>query len=282
MDENLRKSFLFNFIVVLLLCTGLYILFFASLGLITRHSSEVRVPNVTGKDLKTAFSSLEKMGFEVDVDSSYDPKLKPYVVLSQIPTVGSIVKEGRTLFLTVNKAEPPMTPMPKLLDLSYRSALMILKNSRLTLGDTLHKPDYAKEAVLQQLYNGRPIGPGDMLPQGSKIDLVIGDGFGNVDMNVPDVIGMKAYEGIDDISGNNLTPTIIWDGPIDDSASAIIYSESPAPYNELNAHNRIRAGDVIDIRIKQNPTDEELEGNRRPGSAVNKEETKEEPKVDEP
>src|SRR5690606_1276604 len=129
-----------------------YYLFFASLGYITHHSSEIKVPDVTGKPLKTAQAHLEKMGFEVDTDSSYDPDKKPFVVLRQSPEINAIVKIGRTIFLTVNKALPPLAPMPKLQDLSYRSAVMILKSSRFVLGDTIQKPNYANGAVLDQLY----------------------------------------------------------------------------------------------------------------------------------
>ena len=268
MDQKLRNSFLFNLFVVILLCVGLYFAFFASLGLLTRHASEARVPKVTGKTLKSARTTLEKMGFEVEVDSAYDPGMKPFAVLAQMPDVNAVVKEGRTIFLTVNKAEAPLTPMPKLTDLSYRSAVLILGSSRLVLGDTIHRPDYAKGTVLDMLYKGRPIKAGDMVPQGSKIDLVIGEGFGNVESNVPDVIGMTADEGIAILNGNLLTVTTIWDGPIEDSANAVIYKQTPSPYNELDMPNRIKEGDVIDIRIRQNPTNDELEYNRRPGSAV--------------
>jgi hypothetical protein len=66
------------------------------------------------------------------------------------------------------------------------------------------------------------------------------------------------------INGNGLTPTAIWDGVIEDSASAIIYIQTPSPYNELDAPNRIKEGDIVDLRIKQSPSNEELEGNRRP------------------
>lgn len=271
MTEMLKRSFLLHFAIVTLLCAGLYFIFFSSLGVLTHHGEELKIPNVTGKSLKAAYEVLEGYGFEVEVDSSYDPVAKPYSVLAQVPAVNSIVKRGRTVFLTVNKATPPMTAMPKLLDLSYRSAVMIIKSSRLVLGDTVHKPDYAKGAVLDQLYKGQHINPGDMLPQGSTISLVIGEGFGNVEMDVPDVIGMSAAQGMDMLSANGLTPIPIYDADVTDSASAIIYMQAPSPYNELNTPNRIMQGDVIDIHIKQNPTEEELEGNRRPGTPVNSE-----------
>lgn len=269
MNDKLRNSFVFNLLLVFLLCGLFYIVFFSSLSLITGHNSHARVPNVLNQDVKIAVKSLEQLGFEVEIDSAYEPKIKPLMVLSMIPDTGSSVKTGRTIFLTINKAEPPLTPMPKLTDLSFRSAIRILESARLVLGDTIRKPDYAKGAVLEQLYNGKTITAGDMIPQGSKITLVVGDGLNNVEMDVPDVIGSTADEGITILNGAGLSPIIIWDGVITDSSAAIIYKQSPAPYNELEVPNRIKEGDVMDIRIKQNPTNEELEDNRKPANTVN-------------
>lgn len=269
MNDKLRNSFVFNLLLVFLLCGLFYIVFFSSLSLITGHNSHARVPNVLNQDVKIAVKSLEQLGFEVEIDSAYEPKMRSLMVLSMIPDTGSSVKTGRTIFLTINKAEPPLTPMPKLTDLSFRSAIRILESARLVLGDTIRKPDYAKGAVLEQLYNGKTITAGDMIPQGSKITLVVGDGLNNVEMDVPDVIGSTADEGITILNGAGLSPIIIWDGVITDSSSAIIYKQSPAPYNELEVPNRIKEGDVMDIRIKQNPTNEELEDNRKPANTVN-------------
>lgn len=263
-----RKSFRFNLLIVLALCMVCYVLFFATLGLITRHGKEIKVPDVTNRDIQMATKQLEHMGFEVDVDSSYDPKKRPYIVLSQIPDMNEVVKNGRTIFLTVNKAEPPLTPMPNLMNLSFRSAEMILKSNKLVLGDTSYKPDIAKGAVLEQLYKGQPIRPGQMVPQGSRIDLVIGDGLGNTELNIPDVIGMSYEEAINIITGSGLQYTAIWEGDISDSATSVVYDQSPKPVNELMAPNRIKEGDIIDIRIKQEATPEELEGNRNPSGKL--------------
>lgn len=273
MKGGFRGSFLFNLLLVLAVCAGLYVIFFSSLGFITRHNSEVQVPKVTGNDLKAAQSRLETLGFEVEVDSAYDPSKKAFVVLSQQPEVGAVVKSGRTLFLTVNKAEPPMTPMPNLVNLSFRSAEMILKSNKLILGDTTYRPDIAQGAVLEQLYKGKSIAPNTMLPQGSKISLVIGDGLGNTEFNVPDVIGMSYAEGMALLSANGLQPIASFDADVTDSASAIIYNQSPSPLNDLPAPNRIREGDMVDIMLKQNPTEEEMARNRNPSLQVNNADT---------
>lgn len=255
--QKFNRSFLFNLAVILAIIALLYVLFFAGLGVITRHGKEINMPNVIGRDLKIAEKELEHLSFEVDVDSAYDPKQKPFVVLSQMPDVNAIVKRGRTVFLTVNKAEAPLTPMPNLLNLSFRSAEMILKSNKLSLGDTSYRPDIAKGAILEQLYKGKAIRAGEPVPQGSKIDLVIGDGLGDTEFDVPDVIGMAYNEGIAVINANGLNFTAIWEGDITDSATAVIYMQYPPSRNELTEQNRIKEGDIIDIRIKQNPTPED-------------------------
>jgi beta-lactam-binding protein with PASTA domain len=270
-SEERRKSFRFNLLIVLLLCVVCYILFFASLGFITRHGQEIKVPDVTKRDIKMATKELEKMNFEVDVDSAYDPKQKPYVVLYQIPDANAVVKKGRTVFLTINKGEPPLTPMPNLMNLSFRSAELVLKSHKLALGDTSYRPDIAKGAILDQLYKGLPIRPGQMVPQGSRIDLVIGDGLGNTEFNVPDVIGMSYEEAAAILNGTGLQFTGIWDSDVTDSATAVVFDQSPKAVSELMEPNRIKEGDIVDIFIKQDPTNEELESNRNPSGALDSE-----------
>jgi beta-lactam-binding protein with PASTA domain len=255
--------------MVLGLCAALYVIFFSSLSLITQHGAEVKVPSVAGRDLRSAEKTLRAYGFDVVVDSSYDPGKKAFAVLNQQPEPGSVVKDGRTIFLTVNKAEPPTTPMPNLVNLSFRSASLIIKSNRLILGDTTYRPDIAAGAVLEQLFRGKTIAPGTSIPQGSRIDLVIGDGLGNVEFNVPDVIGMSFYEGRETLSGNGLHATPVFDADVTDTASAIIYNQTLAPFNEGGAPNRIREGDYVDIYIKQHPTQEEMDRNRNPSTSVN-------------
>lgn len=264
----MKQSFLLHLTIVLSLCVIFYFTFFASLSYITDHGKELKVPAVTGNTLKEAYAALEKMAFAIDIDSSYDPQAAPYTILAQVPESDAIVKKGRTVFLTVNKARPPLTPMPKLLDLSYRSAIMLLNSNKLVLGDTFHKPDYAVGAVLEQRYDGFSIRPGDMVPQGSRIDLVIADGFSNVEMDVPDVTGLTVAEGMAILSGYGLTPIAVYEDDVTDSITAVIYKQIPAPYNDLHNPNRIREGDVVDIRIRQYPLEEPMRGNKQPGEQL--------------
>ena len=110
-----RRSFGFNLLVISGLVVLLGILFFMSLSFLTRHGEEVTVPDVRGKSIKEATSTLELLGFEVEVrDSIYIDTMPALLVYEQTPERGDVVKTHRTIFLTVNKNVTPMVPMPDL------------------------------------------------------------------------------------------------------------------------------------------------------------------------
>ncbi|MFT4061382.1 MAG: PASTA domain-containing protein [Edaphocola sp.] len=246
-----RKTFLGSLLIIGLVGFALYWLFFASLGWVTNHGEEQKVPSLVGKSAMEATSILEKAGFDIEIDSTYSPDKRGLTVMAQQPESGATVKNGRTIFLTVNKTSPPNTPMPNLVNMSFRSAEMLLGSNKLLLGDTILKPDLAQGAVLEQLWNGKPIAPGTLIPQGSTISLVIGDGLGNKEISVPDLTGMTYPEAIAILSGSNLNYTVVFDGVIADTTTAQVYMQLPEPYNEFQEPNRIVEGDNVDIRIKQ-------------------------------
>ena len=254
MKENIRKSFLFNLGIILVLCLLLYIAFFTTLNCLTRHGEEVKIPDIRGKDINTAITQLKGMHFEVITDSTYEPDVKPLAVLKQVPDTGSVVKQGRTVFLTVNMVTPPHIPMPALVNLSFRSAEMLLRNNKLKLGDTTLKPDIAAGAVLEQLYKGQPIKAGDQIAQGSKISLVIGDGLGNTNFNVPDLTNSSVMEARIILDQYNLQGNLVpfdMQTQITDSESAMVVDQFPAPLTPTGEHNMIKAGSIIDLKIKQ-------------------------------
>ncbi len=257
-STGFKNSFKMNVLAIIGLCIVLYFVFFAMLGFITGHGAQLKVPNIVGKSLKAGESQLKTIGFDIQIDSAYDPSKKALMIIGQEPEVGEIVKPGRTIFITVNKAEPPKTPMPNLNGLSLRSAIMILNSSKLQLGDTSYRPDIAQGAVLDQMYNGSVIRPGQMIPQGSKISLVLGDGLGNTVFDVPDIVGLSYAEAVAMLSANNLLFTAVASDEITDTASAIVYMQVPSALNELGTTNRLREGDELGFYFKQNATEEDL------------------------
>ncbi len=261
MKEKLKTSFALNLVIILLLCVLLYILFFTSLNCVTNHGKEVLMPDVRGRNADSALTELSKLKFDVRIDSTYEPTMRPMAVLRQVPDTGSLVKEGRTVFLTINMVTPPRIPMPNIKDLSYRSAEMILRNNKLLVGDTAYRSDIASGAILEASYNGNPIVAGTPVPQGSKINLIIGNGLGNTEWDVPDVTGMTVDEALITLNQFNLQPMLIVANQMEeitDTFSAIVTDQRPRPTNDAGAHNRIRMGEFLDLQIMQTPAPHDI------------------------
>lgn len=244
-----RRSFGFNLLVICGLVVLLGILFFMSLSFLTRHGEEVTVPDVRGKSIKEATSTLELLGFEVEVrDSIYIDTMPALLVYEQTPERGDVVKTHRTIFLTVNKIVPPMVPMPDLEGLTYRSAEMTLRARRLNIGDTIYKPDFATNTVLQQLLNGKPIKAGKEIPEGSNITLVLSSGTGTMENPVPETVGMTYLEAREVLAASNLNiGTVLIDAGVTDTLGAFVFKQSPPRRNELGELNLIRAGESVDL-----------------------------------
>lgn len=252
MNKKLTSTFVFHLGVVVGLCLILYGLFFATLHWFTLHGKEVTVPGTMGANVRGAVDQLQKLGFDVYIDSTYEPEYKPLTILKQVPDSGSVVKPGRTIFLTVNMLMPPRIPMPNVVGLSYRSAEMLLKNNKLKVGDTSYKPDIAAGAVLEQLFHHTAVRPGEMVQQGSRIDLVIGNGMGNDEFDVPDVTGISVEEALITLNQFNLQPVYHPKNEataITDTMTAHIVDQNPRALN-ADKPNRIKMGDVIELFIE--------------------------------
>jgi eukaryotic-like serine/threonine-protein kinase len=260
----LKRSFLLNILLVGLVLFALLFIFFQSLNTITKHGQDAIVPKVEGQKLGAAVKALE--GFELEIDSIYLPYKDPLEIIYQEPKAGSKVKRGRIIFLTVNKTTPPTVAMPELVNMSFRNAVLTLQSYRLIMGDTIFKPDIAAGAVLEQLFNGKPISAGTQIPIGSQVNLVVGAGLSDSVLNVPDFIGKSYAEVRSVLDGIGITANIVWDGSITDTNAAVVYNQFPESKNELDFENTITPGDMIDLRIMQRPSSELLRMNQA-GSA---------------
>ncbi|WP_349314222.1 PASTA domain-containing protein [Chitinophaga sp. MM2321] len=249
LDFITKRSFGFNLLIVIAFFFLLALLFFSLLGTITKHGQQLTVPDVRGKNVKEAIATLEKMGFEADVrDSIYIDSIPPLAVWVQTPDRGAQVKVGRTIYLTVNKTVAPMVKMPDLEGLTFRSAEMMLKSMRLNVGDTIYRPDFATNTVLQQLLNGKRIKPGTPLPEGSNLTLILSSGTGSIENPVPDFVGLTYAEAREMLSASNLGPgTIIIDPSVSDTLNAYIIKQVPSRKNEIGDFNMVRAGESVDL-----------------------------------
>ncbi len=254
-----KRSFGLNLLVAIALLFLIAFIFFLSLDSITRHNESVTVPSVTGKSLSDATAILKQKSFDVSVqDSVYIDTLPPLSVVKQAPESDDVVKAHRTIYLTINRSTPPLINMPDLRGFSFRSAQMFLQSLGLKVGDTSYTPDIARNAVKDQLYKGKTIVPGTKIPMSSAIDLVLGNGLGDTQLSVPDLIGLTISQAKDYLSGDNIgIGVILTTGAVSDTASAYIVKQNPEPTTQLptgdKVNNHIRPGQLMDVWISMTP-----------------------------
>ena len=254
-----QRSFFVNLLAAIALLLLIIFAFFFSLGSITKHDESVSVPDVAGKTLADATKFLEQKKFQVSVqDSVYIDSLSPLTVVKQSPESEEVVKTNRTVYLTINRATPPLIDMPDLRGFSYRSAQMFLESLGLKMGNVTYTPDIARNAVKDQLLSGKTINPGTKVPMSTAIDLILGNGLGDTQLAVPDLIGLTIEQAKQYLSGDNIgIGVILTEGAVSDTASAYIVRQNPEPTALLptgeTVNNRIRAGQMMDIWISMTP-----------------------------
>jgi len=240
-----------NILAGLILAGLFFFLVLLSLNWITHHNEARTVPSVTGKTFDEAEKILEKAGFEVEIqDSIYTDTSKPFTVIKQIPESDEVVKVNRTVYLTITRAVPPLVEMTNLVGYSFRNAEMTLKVMNLKVGDTTFKPDFAKNSVLEQLYNGEPIKPGTKIRMGSKISFVLGDGVGKSEFAVPVIVGMTYCEAKIRLEANGLGIGAIVMNGVTDTCHAFIYKQNPERFDEDKKIQHIRSGQLIDVWLQ--------------------------------
>lgn len=244
-----------NILVALIFLFLLGIIFVLSLNWITQHGVARTVPSVIGKSLGVVTQELEDKGFDVVVqDSVYYDSLPPSVIIKQVPEGDAVVKVNRTVYVTINRVEPPDVAMPNLIGPSFRNAEFILRNMGLRLGDTTYRPDFAKNSVLEQLYNGKPIAPGAKIKVGSVISLVLGAGVGSEEMPVPKLVGLTLAEARILLEAQGLILGPVIPSPlVRDQESAFVVRQSPPTRNEDGKRLQIRPGQMIDLWLDIEP-----------------------------
>ncbi|HEY0678971.1 MAG TPA: PASTA domain-containing protein [Chitinophagaceae bacterium] len=238
-----------NILFAIVLVFVMLIIFLTSLKWCTSHGTTIQIPSVTGMTFNDASKFLDEKGFEVEIqDSVYFDTLPPLTVTRQFPEADAVVKKNHTVYLTLNRAVPPMIEMPKLIGLSFRSAEGSLRQYGLRLEDTSYRVDFAKNSVLDQLYNGETIKPGTKLRMGSSISLVLGTGVGGFEFSVPDLFALSYEEAKAVMQATGLsTGALMVDPDVRDTAAAFVYRQSPTRMNDERKFNRIRPGQTIDV-----------------------------------
>ena len=242
------KSFRNNLIAAALTVVVILLIAFFSLRYYTKHGQGLNVPALKGMSIAKAVEKLEELGLRYEVDSVYIMDSPPGMVIDQDPNANTFVKDNRTIYLTVNAAEAPNVKFPEVEFKSLREVQALIESFGLKLGDTTYKPDPARDVVLQALFGGQPIKTGESLPKGSRIDLVLGDGQGNEEVEIPSLIGLTKDEALFALrNGAMLNLGIItYEGNITDSATAVVVKQTPFATDSVT---KVKIGTPVNITL---------------------------------
>lgn len=242
------NSFRNNLIAAILTVVVILMVAFFSLRYYTKHGQGLNVPALKGLAFTQAVSKLEALGLRYEVDSVYIMDSPPGIVIDQDPNANTFVKDNRTIYLTINTAQAPNAKFPDVEFKSLREAQALIESFGLKVGDTTYKADVSRDVVLQVLFAGQVIKAGETLPKGSRVDLVLGDGKGNEEVEIPSLIGLTKDEALFSLrNGAMLNLGIIsYEGTITDSAAAVVVRQSPFATDSVT---KVKIGTPVNITL---------------------------------
>lgn len=237
--DTFRKNLIGAIIAIFVL----FLLIYFGLKIYTKHGDAQEVPVLKGLHIEEAKRILDRAGLEYAVDSVYQMDAKPGLVIEQDPEASALVKSGRTIYLTIITQIAPEIAFPDIIDKTFIEASAIIKNHSLKIGDTVYVSDIARDVVLDAKFAGQPIKAGRMVSKGSNITLVLGNGRGANEVEVPMVLNLTLAEAKFAIQGLGLNIGNIT-GNIIDTATARIIAQFP----DTSAHI-IGIGTPIDLTL---------------------------------
>lgn len=220
----------------------------------SRHGESETVPNLVGLPEQEAKSLLSAAGLEYAVmDSTFDPDQHPTSVLNQDPPPDAKVKSGRKIYVTVNMSTPPQTEVPEIeVGTSVISVREILESHGIKVADISYRPFQYKDVFLDMYLHGtlRSLKAGDSISKGSKVDLILGNGLGDTEIELPDFRGLTYIEAYNLIQLKDLSPgSVIPGGTISDTMNAFVFRQNP-PFED---GKMVNLGTMVDLWISNDP-----------------------------
>jgi|SRR5690554_3832443 len=243
---------------------GLLLIFLTLKGLelYTRHGQAFPVPDFSGMSQPEARKIAQHNNMQIEiVDSVYVDDVPPGIIVDQMPEAGHGVKQNRTIFVSINSTQPELVTIPQLTDISFRQAQVLIENSGLQVGQISYEPSQFNNLVLEVKLNQKIIKPGDKIPKGSNLELIIGRSQGNTTTPLPDLKGYFVADAEQVLFDAMLNKgVVIYDNSIvteSDSLEARVWRQRPDPENV----NSILLGSFIDLwltidSLKLNPNPE--------------------------
>ena len=244
------RVFFVNLIFAILLIVVLVFIIMQSLNKYTRHGQSNPVPDFVGMTPQEAKVIAEQNNLKVEIiDSVFTHEVPPGAVIEQVPDAGIGVKENRMVFLTINSINKERVALPKLVDISFRQAQVLVESCGLIVGKISYQPSEYNNLVLKIKHDSIEVFQGDFIEKGSIVDFVVGRDSHNQQTLLPNLIGIKPEEATEILTSSMLNfGVLIYDESIltaEDSLNAIVWKQRPG----FIENTLVKLGSTVDLWI---------------------------------
>ena len=230
---------------------ALFVIAFTTLIIIdkyTHHGEAEKVPELKGKYIEEAeiILTAQNLTYQI-IDSTYIRKQPSGIIIEQTPEPGAFLKKGRPVYIIVNKKTKQTTPLPNIIDLSYRQAEAMLAIAHIKINEIIYEPSEFRDLVLDVKINGESVAIGTPLPEETAVDLIIGQGIGQEDVYVPLLMRKTISDARNELLEIGLIiGAVNYDiAPENDEDTYYVYQQSP------EAGQNIPSGSRIDIWVSK-------------------------------
>ncbi|MBR6749305.1 MAG: PASTA domain-containing protein [Bacteroidaceae bacterium] len=175
-NHRIITTLLLMLLVTIILFIGLNIW----LNSYTRHNDATQLPSVKYMTVDEATHILQRYNLRYEIiDSIYNEKAAPGIVMDQIPAPDSKVKEGRVIYLTINAFSPRTIKLPHIINSSVRQAKAQLQSLGFRNIEIQYQPSPYKDLVLNVKHDNKTVSGGEQVEATAHIVLVVGKGQSN-------------------------------------------------------------------------------------------------------
>ena len=245
-DKSDLKFVGWNMVFALVIGLGILISLIIWLRGYTQHGVEVEVEDVRGLVVTEAEPILQAQGLQLQVvDSTYSDKVPFGTIVEQDPKPQSHAKHGRAVYVTINATTKRHITMPNLHDMSYRQAETTLRGLGIRV-DTVYdyEPSAFRDLVLDVRVDTGSVQPGQRLPVGTKVRLVVGFGKGTEYVKVPNIVGLTLRDARSLLLNNRLTVGAVnYAEPEEEGVAQYVYRQVP------DAGDKLLEGETVTLYL---------------------------------
>ncbi len=244
LGSNSPLNLLKHFAIIAAIGSILLLFFFyIYLPSTTNHGESITVPDLEGIALDDLEQVLIRRSLRYEIaDSTYSEQYPARAVLRQFPKSGATVKEGRKIYLTINRSTAPTIGVPDLSG-SVLNAEAVLASYELKMGKIHYVPFPDHNWVIEMRYQGETLQVGDTVPKGSEIDLLVGNGRGGGGSPMEDLVGYPLDDAKYYITAARYRLGVVLNQADTIDENWVVERHVPA------AGNTIRLGQAVDLWV---------------------------------